>query len=136
MSTTDKIPDEYLEGLRHLLGDGVPLDKVSLRHGTWMGKLFGKFGQHAVTFGTTIHFTPKAPLDQWSEAQRFGLVAHECYHVKQYSKLGLVPFLVLYLIGRIAIIILRRRIWDHPMEMPAYDIQRLAREQWDAFKPG
>jgi len=135
-STTSrsKIPDKYLEELRLLLHD-VPVDEVELRLGTWIGRLFGRLKQYGVTFGRTIHITPRAPLDRWSDARYFGFLAHECYHVKQYTRLGLVPFLLLYGIARIAIFLLRRPIGDHPMEMPAYDIQRLAIDRWETRHP-
>ncbi len=135
MSTSTPIPSQYLDDLRLLLGDDVSLEQVKMRRGTWIGKLFGRFGQHAVTFGRSIHFTPLADLDHWGDAQRFALIAHECYHVKQYAKLGFLPFMVRYCIGRVTILIQRRPVWEHPMEKPAYDMQRLAKEQWEARHP-
>ena len=135
MSTSSPIPAEYLDYLRALLGCDVPLEHVKLLRGTWIGSLFGRLGQHAVTFGRSVHFTPRADLDNWPDSQRFALIAHECYHLKQYAKLGFLPFMFIYWISRITIFVLRRPIWDHPMEMPAYDMQRLAKERWEASHP-
>lgn len=134
MATVFALSSEYIQELKPLLPD-VELERVRFKQGTFIGRVFGWFNQWAVTFGRSVHLTPRAPVGAWSQETEFWLYAHECYHVKQYSKIGLLPYLFLYILCRVVIFVLRRPIYDHPFEMPAYDFSRLARDRWRERHP-
>ena len=123
MSTREKIAERASSHLVRWYGEHLPRDVVVLR-GSWFGRLFGAFGQSAVTINGTVHLTARAP-DLGTDAG-IAFLGHEIYHVLQQVQMGWWRYFVLYsLRWRPSHI---REGWRHPMERPAYDRAREIRE--------
>jgi hypothetical protein len=97
--------------------------------GTFIGWLFGAFGQAAVVWNGKAHFTSKwwkivdgkdFPWDSYQEYERrwyaFKTVVHETYHVHDQRRTGWWTYLGKYIP---AMLTFRGR--NHPLEKPAYE---------------
>lgn len=116
MSTHIQIPDETVEKLvrwypRALLTENSPLVKGSL-----VGRLFGRWGQAAVTINKTVHLTPNAA--DLTSLNGAVLIAHELYHVQQQQEMGWLPFFLRYAVGWRPS--QRKDGRSHSLEAPAY----------------
>ena len=67
------------------------LDGISVLKGSLPGRLFGTFGQHAVTINGTVHLTSSA--DDLESDKGTVLLGHECFHVDKTATNGLVALL-------------------------------------------
>jgi hypothetical protein len=116
MAKTITVSPEVKQKLSHWY-DADLLDGVSVVQGSIPGRLFGTFGQHAVTINGTVHLTSSA--DDLESDKGNVLLGHECFHVVQQQQMGWWRFLVKYVVG-----------WSpshikhgsrHPLEAPAYE---------------
>lgn len=97
--------------------DAALLDGVSVRNGSIPGRLFGTFGQHAVTINGTVHLTTSA--DDLESDKGTVLLGHECFYVVQQQQMGWWRFLARYIAGwRPSHIKHGSR---HPLEAPLYE---------------
>lgn len=92
------------------------LEGTVLLRGSLFGRLFGAFGQAAVTVRGTVHLTRRAP--SLEEPEGLCLAAHELYHVVQQREMGWLRFLARYAWRWRPVHI--RQGWRHPLEAPAY----------------
>lgn len=87
------------EDAKNLLSPFFPnlnLEEVVLIDGSIIGRMIMTlFGASAITFGDKIYFAER--LDQ-SNFFNMALIGHELVHVEQYKKLGMVRFLIRYLL--------------------------------------
>ena len=93
------------------------LETTPFLRGSLIGRLFGAWGQAAVTVNRRVHLTPRAPTDLTSRVSIL-LAAHELYHVMQQQEMGWPRFLARYIWrwrpGHV------KEGWRHPLEAPAY----------------
>lgn len=122
------VPDPYYQPLQKLFPD-VSLDRVQVYIGSRTGWLFGMLGNYAVTFGHSIHLTPRMPQDR-PPREMFGLYAHELTHVRQYRAYGFVPFLVLYGLGILIGYLTLKGTHQSPLETAPRQVEVMAREMW------
>ena len=100
------------------------LESARVTASSLFGRLFGVFGQHAVTINKTVHLTPQAPtLDSDSG---IALLGHELFHVRQQEEAGWWRFLVQYLLHWRPVHI--KQGSKHPLEAPGYQRQREIRD--------
>ena len=92
------------------------LESSPIVQGSMIGRLFGRWGQAAVTINGTVHLTPRS--GDLESRDGMVLIAHELYHVVQQQEMGWLPFLLRYVAS-----------WrpsqradghTHPLEAPAY----------------
>ncbi len=93
------------------------LESVTVLHGSVAGRLFGMFGQHAVTINGTVHLTPSA--DDLESDKGTVLLGHECFHITQQQEMGWWRFLAKYIAGWRPTHI--KHGSRHPLEAPAYE---------------
>ena len=70
MSKREKIPERASDHLVRWYGEHLPRDVVVLR-GSWFGRLFGAFGQSAVTINGTV----RDALNYWDHPQGISVIA-------------------------------------------------------------
>lgn len=116
MSTHMQIPDETVEKLVRWYPHALLTENSPLIGGSLLGRLFGRFGQAAVTINKTVHLTPKAA--DLISLDGAVLIAHELYHVQQQQEMGWVFFFLRYVIGWRPS--QRKDGRSHPLEAPAY----------------
>ena len=110
------LPDMAREHLARWYGEEF-LEDVAVLRGTFLGWLFGRFGQHAVTINKRVHLTSRAAsLDSDSG---ISLIGHEFYHVVQQTEMGWWRFLARYVWHWRPTHIRHGR--RHPMEKPAFE---------------
>ena len=76
----------------------ITLKKINIKENSWLAKLGAKcigVDNVALTIGNTIHLY-NATKQQLLENKVW--LCHEIIHVKQYEKLGILKFCILYLI--------------------------------------
>ena len=96
MGKTITVSPEVKQKLSHW-HDADFLDGISVLKGSFPGRLFGTFGQHAVTINGTVHLTSSA--DDLESDKGNILLGHECFHVVQQQQMGCWRFLARYIEG-------------------------------------
>ena len=117
------LPPTSRRALTRWYGDEV-LERAILVQGSLIGRLFGRFGQHAVTVNKTVHYALDAP--ELDSDRGVALLGHELYHVEQQMDMGWWFFLARYLWRWRPSHV--NQGWTHPMEAPAYRRGREIRE--------
>ncbi len=116
MTTTVTVSPEVKQRLSPWY-DAALLDGVRVLQGSIPGRLFGMFGQHAVTINGTVHLTSSA--DDLETDKGTVLLGHECFHVTQQQQMGWWRFLARYIAGWRPTHI--KHGSRHPLEVPAYE---------------
>jgi hypothetical protein len=81
-------------------------------------------GAGATTLGNDVCFRPGAYRE--TDPGGLALIAHECFHVRQYREMGAAQFLVRYLVGAIRVGFQHSA---HPLELEPLVIQAQARAE-------
>ena len=115
MSTPAIVPASTKQILKAWYAEQM-IDATPVLHGSFLGWLFGRFNQHAVTINGTVHLTSKA--DALDSPEGVVLLGHEYYHVVQRGEMGWWSFLARYLWGWRPSHVRDGR--KHPLEAPAY----------------
>jgi hypothetical protein len=116
MAKTVAVSPEVKQKLSHWYDTDL-LDSVSVLKGSIPGRIFGTFGQHAVTINGKVHLTSSA--DDLESDKGTVLLGHECFHVVQQQQMGWWGFLIKYIAAwRPSHIKHGSR---HPLEAPAYE---------------
>lgn len=109
------LSDEARQVLANWYDDSL-MDDTPLYLGSFFGKAFGLFGQHAVTLNGKVHITSRAPDIDTDVG--IALVGHEFYHVEEQLQHGWWGYLLAYIKGwRPAHI---SNGVSHPLERGAY----------------
>jgi hypothetical protein len=116
MATTVTVSTEVKQRLSPWY-DAELLDGVRVVQGSVAGRLFGMFGQHAVTINGTVHLTSSA--DDLESDKGTVLLGHECFHITQQQQMGWWRFLIRYIAGWRPTHI--KHGSRHPLESPAYE---------------
>ena len=109
------IPEEARAVLARWYGADV-LDGTPVLRGSFFGRLFGSFGQHAVTINGTVHLTPHAP--DVASATGTVLLGHELFHVEHQRRIGWWRYLAAYALRWRPVHL--RPGGKHPCEAPTY----------------
>jgi hypothetical protein len=110
------IPENTREVLRNWYDEAL-IDGTPVFQGSFWGRVFGIFGQHAVTLNGRVHLTPNVDYEVGSGRGAI-LMGHELFHVEQQRDTGWIRFLIKYSLSWRPSQV--RQVYEHPLERPAY----------------
>jgi len=115
MAKRVEIPQSTVQKLAGWYSEDLIRDTPFIK-GSFIGWLFGRFKQAAVTINKSVHLTCKAPA--LASNSGIVLIGHELYHMLQQQEMGWWGFLWRYLWHWRPRHIKQGR--KHPLEEPAY----------------